>query len=160
MRIRGSRVIVVGAGGSARAVLAALTDAGAVSIRIANRTRRRAVRLARIFATAGTSIEAIGLDELARPDRVRGVRLVVNTTSLGLHGEAFPAVAARETAADCLFFDLVYGRKTSFATTAVRTKRNACDGREMLLHQGAEAFRLWTGRPAPLAAMRQVLESP
>jgi shikimate dehydrogenase len=154
---RGRRAVVIGAGGSARAVVAALTGAGATAVVVANRTRRRAVRLARAFATDRTPIQALDLGELALPERLKGVRLVVNTTSVGLQGEEFPPLAAEATAADCLFFDLVYGARTSFVARAAASGRTCCDGSEMLLHQGAAAFRLWTGKAAPLAVMRRAL---
>src|SRR5262249_6313236 len=92
-------------------------------------------------------------------DVLADVALVVNTTSLGLHDTTFPALAAAATPARCLFVELLYGRDTPFLRLARRAGRRACDGAEMLLHQGARAFALWTGRRARIAVMREVLRS-
>lgn len=160
MRVRGRRAVVVGAGGSARAVVAALCGAGAASVTIANRTRPRAVRLARRLGGGATAIDATGLPALAREETLRGSHLVVNTTSVGLRGERFPPLAFAATAPGCLFFDLIYGRSTDFLVRAESARRRTCDGAELLVRQGAAAFRLWTGRAAPMDVMRQALRHP
>lgn len=157
LRLRGRRVLVIGAGGAARAVLAALVDAEAGAITIANRTPARATALA--SRLRGPRRQVVSLSALADPAQLGDLALVVNTTSLGLHDTAFPPLAAAATPARCAFVDLVYGRETPFLRLARRAGRPACDGAEMLLHQGARAFTLWTGRRAPLTIMREVLSS-
>jgi shikimate dehydrogenase len=155
IRLRGRHAIVIGAGGAARAVLAALAEAGAARVTIANRTAARARALAGLVR--GPRRAVVPLDALRDPTLLGDAALVVNTTSLGLHGAALPPIAHAATPARCLFADLVYGTETAFVRDARRAQRPTCDGSEMLLHQGARAFTLWTGRRAPLTVMRAVL---
>ncbi|MFN8642232.1 MAG: shikimate dehydrogenase [Candidatus Binatia bacterium] len=151
-RLRGRRALVIGAGGAARAVLAALVDAGIARVTIANRSADRARALARRFP--GPRRDVVPLAALQDPLRLAEVALVVNTTSLGLYDAGFPPLAAAATPARCLFVDLLYGRDTAFLRLARQARRPTADGSAMLLHQGARAFTLWTRRRAPLAAMR------
>ena len=157
VRLRGRTALVIGAGGAARAVLAALADAGVARIVIANRTAARAAALAR--RVRGPQRRVVALPALTDPEVLADVALVVNTTSLGLHGNDFPPLATAATPPTCVFIDLLYGRDTAFLRMARSARRRACDGGEMLLHQGARAFTSWTGRRAPIAVMRTVLRS-
>jgi shikimate dehydrogenase len=158
VRLERARVIVIGAGGSARAVGTALASAGIAHMTVANRTVARAEELAaRLEAVAPGRVDAAGLDALDEPHVLEDVVLVVNTTSLGL-GDQTPALRFTATARNCLFMDLVYGtRPTTFLKAATRARRPTLDGTGMLLHQGALAFETWTGRPAPLDVMRRTL---
>jgi shikimate dehydrogenase len=157
IRLRNRCAVVVGAGGAARGVLVALASAGAGRILLANRHPARARSLARDLADLGTEIEPLPLSALVDTGRLADAALVVNATPIGWHGERFPAVACRATPRGCLFYDLVYGKPTDFLAQARRAGRRGIDGSEMLLHQGAAAFTLWTRRRAPLAAMRGAL---
>jgi shikimate dehydrogenase len=156
-RVRGKRVLVVGAGGVARAVLTALAHGGARAVTITNRTVRRAAALAETCDTRKMPVRAAGLRALVDAELLAGVGLVVNATAVGLRGEAFFPVAYTSSPEQCLFFDLIYGRRTAFLGGAARAGRPTLDGAGMLLHQGAAAFRMWTGRAAPLAVMRATL---
>jgi shikimate dehydrogenase len=158
-RLRGARILVVGAGGVARAVLTALADGHAQSVIVANRTVRRAQRLAAAFNSAGPRVTAVTLAALRDATPLASVDLVVNATSLGLHGETFPPLAYHASHQRCLFFDLIYGRQTDFLTSARRVGRATLDGGGMLLHQGAAALALWTGRRAPVTVMRGALQT-
>lgn len=159
-RVLDGRVVVIGAGGSARAVAAALAGAGADAITIANRTPARAEALAeRVCGIGAATVSVAPLAALARGDLLADATLVVNTTPLGLAGARlpvrFPAAPRR-----CLFVDLVYGaRPTPFLRGAARAGRPTLDGACMLLEQGALAFETWTGRRAPRAAMARALSA-
>jgi shikimate dehydrogenase len=155
LRLRGRHAVVIGAGGAARAVLAALGAAGAARITIANRTPERARALA--ARRWGAPVRVAPLAALADDALLADAALVVNTTSAALAGGGFPAVAYAATPAACLFVDLLYGHATPYLAGARRARRRAVDGAPMLLHQGARAFTLWTGRRAPLAVMRAAL---
>lgn len=157
-RLERARIVVLGAGGSARAVATALAARGSGALVLANRTRARADELAAALSArpARRTIEVAALDD---PRLLDDAGLVVNTTSAGLAGAALPVRPARSRP-DCLFVDLVYGRTTPFLAAAARARRPVLDGSGMLVHQGALAFEAWTGRPAPLAAMRRALEVP
>jgi shikimate dehydrogenase len=150
---RGRRALVLGAGGSARAVVFALLDAGAAEVLVWNRTPERAQTLA----------TALG----ARAVRVapRGAELVVNCTSVGLRAEDDPFKAlpldADEWGAGSLVVDLVYRDGGTRLLAAARARGAAVvDGLEVLVGQGAIAFERWTGRPAPREVMREAVEQP
>ena len=153
-----AHVVIVGAGGSARAVGTALATAGCSHVTIANRTLARAADLARTLdELGGPQVSVTTLDALEDGIGLTDVRLVVNTTSTGLGAEPI-AVRHGATPHDCVFMDLVYGAQpTPFLRAAARARRRTIDGSTMLLHQGALAFEAWTRRPAPIEAMRRAL---
>ncbi len=155
IRVRGRHAIVIGAGGSARAVVAALQELGAARLTVANRTPARARALT--ACCPDVPVHVAPLTALTETALLGDAALVVNTTSIELGGAAFPPLAVSATPARCAFVDLLYGRPTAFLAAARRAGRPAHDGSAMLLHQGARAFRLWTGRHAPLAVMRTAL---
>jgi len=157
MDLKRKRAVLIGAGGAARAALTALIDAGVAEVTVANRTRARAQRLVRDFGGTRTGIDFAGLSALADRRLLADADLVVNSSSLGLGGESFVEVAFGSTPADCLFFDLIPKQHTAFLAGAARARRARLDGIGMLLHQGAAAFELWTGQPAPLDVMRRAL---
>lgn len=157
VKIRGARVLVIGAGGSARAVLYALGRGGAAEVVVANRTRSKAARLVRALAPAfpaGSALVASGLDALGDRSLLATRTLVVNSTPVGLKGGEFLAYEVVATPERCAHFDLAYGKTaTPFLREAARAGRPTVDGRHMLVYQGAAAFRLFTGKKAPVAAM-------
>ena len=156
---RGIEVVLIGAGGSARAVLVSLIRARCAAVRIVNRTQANARKLVRAYRRTGeTRLEALPLDALCDPAVLSGVRLVINASSVGLHDDEFLPLAYTATQAGCLFYDLLYRPdRTPFLRHARAAGRPVMDGRRMLLHQGALAFSLWTGRPAPLEVMDRAL---
>lgn len=157
-RLRGDRVVVIGAGGSARAVGVALADAGVARLTLVNRTERRAHALAVQLADANAaSVEVAPFDMLETGEILVDADMVVNTTSAGLEGSAL-RLRWKATARTTLFVDLLYGAKpTPFVAAARRAGRRVVDGSGMLLHQGALAFERWLGVRAPLAAMHAAL---
>ena len=158
-RLRGARAVVIGAGGSARAVGTALGLAGCASITIANRTATRGERLAERLSKLGVAATAVPIVAVSRGDILEDATMVINTTPLGLAGAGL-AVRYAATRPGCLFIDLVYGaRPTPFLLGATRARRPTLDGGEMLLHQGALAFEAWTGRRAPRSAMARALRA-
>lgn len=150
----GASVLVLGAGGAARAVLAALLDGAVERVTIFNRTLSRAQAVAsrvgdrRVFVAASAAdLEAGTFD------------LVVNTTSLGLSpGDPVPVDLDRLGGVGAVL-DLVYGPGETPLVAAAKVRGiRAADGAEMLLAQGAASFERWWGRAAPAAAMRAALE--
>jgi shikimate dehydrogenase len=152
-KLAGSRILLMGAGGAARGVLAPLAQAGAARIVIANRTVARGQRLA--ASLAGFPVSACGYDALAG----QSFDFVINATSAGLEGEA-PPLPAGVFARGALAYEMVYGRETPFLALARAAGVEACDGSGMLVEQAAESFFLWRGvRPdtaAVLAALRRL----
>jgi shikimate dehydrogenase len=160
VRLRGARAVVIGAGGSARAIAASLVTGGCREILVANRTAARAEALAAwLRSVGGRDVHVAALEALRRGAALEGAALVVNTTPVGLAGRSL-AVRIEATPHRCLVVDLVYGPKPSpFLRAAARAGRPVLDGAPMLLHQGALAFEAWTERRAPLAAMALALRS-
>jgi len=157
-RIRGKRVLVIGAGGAARAVVWALMEYGASDVVIANRTVGKAAKLARSFRSYVGQIHHVNLEVLDDFDFLVTRQLVVNATSVGLAGKDFLDYSVEATPEDCVHFDLVYGEQpTAFLRMAAAVNRPTIDGRHMLVHQGAAAFKLFTGRRAPVAAMAKAI---
>lgn len=148
--VRGMSATVLGAGGSARAVAWALADAGAARVAVVNRTPERARALA---GDLGVEIDSAP---------VEGGELLVNCTSVGL-GPAAPdqALAGLGLAGlspPPVVVDLVYAAApTPVARWAQAGGARFVDGREVLVRQGALSLALWTGRQAPVDAMRAAL---
>jgi shikimate dehydrogenase len=133
--------VVLGAGGAARAVIYALRSAGIDDIRIANRTRERAVELRHRF---GGSITPAGLDEL--PELLVDADLLVNTTALGMHGQGEVPADPGMLPDHAIVTDIVYvPLKTPLLAAAERRALKTVDGLGMLLHQAAPAFAKWFG---------------
>lgn len=158
-QLRNRRVLVIGAGGVARAVLTALAEGKAAAVTVANRTVPRARRLARNFHSTTLRAAGVSLAALHQRDLLASVDLIVNATSIGLHGERFLPLAYAATPPSCLFVDLIYGRRTDFLRRAGGAQRRLLDGSGMLVHQGAAAFTLWTQRSAPVGVMRAALRA-
>ncbi|HTZ37328.1 MAG TPA: shikimate dehydrogenase [Stellaceae bacterium] len=149
--------VVLGAGGSARAVVAALGEAGVREVRLVNRTLGRAQALARELATPGTRISVHPWS--ARAELLAGAGLLVNTTSLGM--ERAPALEIDLAALpdDAVVADLVYvPLETGLLRAARRRGLPAVDGLGMLLHQGRPGFAAWFGsEPQVTPALRAAL---
>ena len=157
-KIRAKRVLVIGAGGGARGVVHALLEAGAADVVIANRTMARARALAKVFSKSRARLSVAPLDVLEDFDFLESRQLVVNCTSVGLKGEPFLEYDAAATPASCVHFDLAYREgPTPFLALAGSAKRPVIDGRRMLLHQGAVAFKLFTGKKPPLDVMARAI---
>ncbi len=156
-RARGARVVMLGAGGAARAVAFALLDAGARELVVVNRTRARGAALVRALGGGRRArVQAPGTDA-DWADLLRGATLLVNATSLGMRGESSP-VPASAMRAPLRVVDLVYHPPvTALLRAARRAGRPALNRAGMLVHQGAHAFTRWPRRRAPVPAMRQAL---
>ena len=156
---RGRRAVLLGAGGAGRAVAVALLDAGLAQLTLVEpevaARRRLQDHLQHLGHTAVTALSPGTVEVRAR---LAEARLVINATPLGLRPmDPLPIPAAWLPHRACVL-DLVYGHGPTRWLRAAR--RRGCvtvPGWHMLLHQGAESFRLWTGRPAPLSVMRAAL---
>ena len=132
---------VIGAGGAARAILAALIAENVPSIRLTNRTRSRAEALKAEF---GSRIEVF--DWVQAGNAIDGAALVVNCTSLGMTGKPDLRVPLDSLGAGMVVVDLVYSPlETSLLRAAKASGAIAVDGLGMLLHQGAPGFERWFG---------------
>lgn len=157
LRPEGLKVLLLGAGGACRAALVALAQGGAASITIANRTPARAEGLALEFGQVfgGTTFAARSLESEALAAALDGVDLLVNTSTAGLHGEAFPDFPWAAVPTRTAFYDMVYGAGlTPWLQQAQDRGHAVAGGLGMLAGQGEEAFFLWTGKRPPFGAMR------
>jgi shikimate dehydrogenase len=156
-RADGGPALVLGAGGAARAVVAALLDAGCPEVRLANRTRARAERLATDVAGPVTV-----LDWEAAEDAMGGAATLVNTTSLGMSGQPPLTLRLDAAPAAALATDIVYTPlETPFLTAAAARGLATVDGLGMLLHQGRPGFATWFGRePEVDADLRAAMLAP
>ncbi len=155
----GKSALVLGAGGSARAAVWALAGQGA-SVSVWNRTRERADELVRALATAGRGTPAEGRLRPVTGKQARGndYDVIVNCTAVGMSDEDpfadLPLDPERFDAGIALV-DLVYaGRESRLVRAARERKATAVDGLEVLVRQGAESLRIWTGMEPPLDVMR------
>lgn len=153
--------LVLGAGGAAKAAIAALITAGVAQITVANRHLARAERLVAAVRKAAPhlTVRAAPWHEGLLVEEAQIAGAVVHATTLGLSESALPLPATAFRPGQFVL-DVVYAPgETTLVRTARAAGAEAIDGREMLLLQGAAAFTLWTGRPAPLAVMRAALEA-
>lgn len=138
--IKRGAAFVVGAGGAARAVVAALDDAGFAPIYIMNRTREKAAALRSI------SPQVRAVDWSNRPSELKDCCLLVNTTSLGMQGQPPLELALDALPADALVTDIVYTPlQTPLLQAAGAQGLRVVDGLGMLLYQAQKAFELWFG---------------
>ena len=151
------QAVVLGAGGGARAVVYGLITEGFQRIVVFNRHLHRAEGMVKHFARSAAHMELRAMPwhasiieaELAK------ARVLVNATSIGLTTDDTP-VAGELLHADLLVLDLIYSR-TRLLRDAAEAGATVMDGELMLLHQGAAAFTLWTGQPAPIELMQAQL---
>lgn len=153
---RAEDALVLGAGGAARAVVFGLKERGIARIHVANRTIARAEALARQFGAT-----VVPADWDAVPGLLPRSALVVNTTSLGMHGQPPLALDAALLAPGTVVNDLVYVPLETPLLAAARARGlRTADGLGVLLHQAVRGFELWFGRrPQVTAELRALVEA-
>lgn len=158
--VRGKDALVLGAGGSGRAAVWALAGEGA-AVSVWNRTRGRAEEVIRDLSGAGTATRAEGVLAPVSTEQARanGYEVIVNCTAVGMGKEdpfeELPLDPERFDAAIVLV-DLVYGGSdTRLVEEARRRGAAVVEGLEILVRQGAESLRIWTGLEPPLDVMRK-----
>jgi shikimate dehydrogenase len=153
------QAIVLGAGGGARAVVYGLITEGFQRVVVFNRHLHRAEAMVKHFGRSAAHMElrAMPWHESIIESELAKSKILVNATSIGLTGDVSP-IPAEIIPPDLLVLDLMYS-KTRLLQDAEVAGSAVADGELMLLHQGAAAFTLWTGRPAPLEVMRTALAS-
>ncbi len=162
VQVEGEPVLVLGAGGAARAVVYALARAGA-RVTIANRTLGRAVELARQIhmVLPGASFRVVEFSAESLTREAEAHTILVNATSVGMWPdvEASPWPSSTGFGRIKVVYDLVYRpRLTRLLRDAQAWGCRVIDGLGMLVRQGAESWRLWTGQVPPVDIMRQAVE--
>ena len=134
-------IVIVGAGGAARAIVVSLIDAGATEIRLLNRTHHKAQALAQEFGTPVTSF-----DWSERHEALAGAALLVNTTNQGMHGQPALEIALEQLPSSALVSDIIYvPLETPLLKDARLRGHTTVNGLGMLLHQAQPAFKAWFG---------------
>jgi len=156
-KLKSSTGLLIGAGGSAKAVADALAVEGVKVIYVANRTPGRASRLSRLLMKHHPRFQADTIS-LKETDRVLSkCDWVIQTTSVGLKHEEPSPIPFNRPGRVLFAVDLIYNRDTAFLKKARSLKIPVLNGLGMLLHQGVLSFECWTGRKAPLPIMRRAL---
>jgi shikimate dehydrogenase len=149
-------IVVIGAGGGARAVLVSLADKGAREIRLVNRSPERAQALTREF---GAPIQALAWGD--RHAALDGAAMLVNTTSQGMTGQPPLDLALDKLPVSALVSDIIYiPRETPLLTAARQRGNRTVNGLGMLLNQARPAFHAWFGvMPEVTAELRAMIEA-
>jgi shikimate dehydrogenase len=151
VELSGCRAVVLGAGGAARAVIAALHAGGAEKVVVIGRRR---VPTERAASLAGSRGRAMPLSSRAASAAVSRSNLVINATPVGMRGDSLPPHVVGALGPDSSVMDLVYWPpETPLVVAAREAGAQATAGLGLLVHQAALAFTLFTGQQAPLEAM-------
>lgn len=156
----GRSVVMLGAGGAARAVAVACLDAGCSSLVVANRTYAKAETLvAALSEIGGGNVRALGgTDTPETRQALREADLIVNATSIGLSADDPSAVPLDVLSSSQTVCDIIPIRRETATLAAARLAgAKTVGGLGMLVHQGAAAFRIWTGLDANAAAMLEAI---
>jgi shikimate dehydrogenase len=153
---KAEEALVLGAGGAARAVLFGLIERGVKRVVVANRTAERAHALADQF---GASVHPIAWGDIG--DVLPRAKLLVHTTSLGMHGQPALDIDVGRLPPDAVVADLVYvPLETPLLAAAKARGLRTADGLGMLLHQAVRGFELWFGeRPQVSSELRALVEA-
>jgi len=165
--LRDLRVMVLGAGGAARAIARQCAKENCERLAIANSTFEKGQQLAdslRNFFEGPkvlgpvARLQAIPWDERAFQFQIANVDLVVNATPVGLNRSDPSPIPSRLLAPHVMVYDAIYSEKrTPLVSAAIEAGARAANGLSMLLHQGALAFEIWFQREAPLEVMRAAI---
>src|SRR5579859_621964 len=149
IRLQGARILVLGAGGAARAAVFGLKERGA-EVYILNRTPAAAQKLAK--QARAKFINRTMLKKLE-------FEVIVNATPAGMEGNRDPLPLTEQEMKARYFFEMVYNPAETRMIRMARTRgMHVISGSEMFVQQGARQFEIWTGKPAPVAEMQRVVE--
>lgn len=165
--LRDLRVMILGAGGAARAIGLECAKANCERLVIANGTFEKGKQLTgklrdffqspKVFGPM-PRLQAIGWEEKAFRFQIANIDLIVNATPLGLSRADASPIPARLLAPHLMIYDTIYSReRTPFVSAAIEAGARGANGMSMLLHQGALAFEIWFEREPPIKVMRKAL---
>lgn len=158
--IKGQVIVVLGAGGAASAIAVSLCSKGAKRLYILNRTLKKAKAIAEITRKASSSeVYAMDLDLIE--EALTNAGILINATSVGMKGTQKKTIVPMcSIKRNMTVFDIVYEpAQTTLLKDAKRAGATTIPGIEMLLQQGALQFKLFTGKDAPIDAMRAAIRS-
>jgi shikimate dehydrogenase len=154
----GARVLIIGAGGAARAAVYALLEDDVDEITVLARQRRRRAEIEHVAGRRGRRVNVLGNEKAVHN---QGFDLVVNATPLGMKPRDAAPFKLERLGGVRAVFDMVYRPEgTAWSRRAAASGIPAIDGMEMLLQQAAAAFEIWWDIDAPLDVMRAAIGSP
>ena len=155
LEIKGSRVLLVGAGGAARAIVAGLVKEKAGKITIANRTRENANELAEFTKKIGGKVDVISLQEIDK--LISEHKFIINSSSVGLKNE-HSLIPTSNIDKNSIVYDVIYSPiNTDLVKKSKENGATIIYGYEMLLSQAARAFEIWHKIEPPYDAMKKAL---
>jgi shikimate dehydrogenase len=156
INFNGMKVLLIGAGGAARAALAALADENGISeINIVNRSEGNARLLLEVSVPLGLNCKIVPWEDITAFSRT--AELIVNATTVGMNSEP-SFLDYQNINKHAIVYDIVYRPvHTALLDNAKQAGAEVIYGYEMLLHQGAKSFEIWTGMSAPIDGMRKAL---
>ena len=153
--IQGKKILLIGAGGAARAIVAGMTKEKAESLDIANRTIENANNLSEFATKIGLKTNTKKIEEADQ--NIDNYDIIINSTSLGLKNESSP-ISFEKVNQKTIVYDIVYApMNTDFIKKAKERNLEVIYGYEMLLGQATRAFEIWHGMKAPYNAMKKAL---
>ena len=160
-KIKGKNVVVAGAGGASRAISFYIAKYGADALTILNRNADKARSLAEDVYNSDLigDVDSDSISEIN--DYVADADILIDTTPIGMHPNVDdePIVKSDGMHEDLVVFDAVYNpNETVLLKEAIKAGAKPVYGIKMLLYQGAESFRIWTGRDAPVGVMEDALK--
>ena len=157
-KVKNKSVVIAGAGGASRAISFYLAKYGADNLTILNRNVEKAQKLASDVLASGF-IDDVKSDSINNMD-LSDADILINTTPVGMHPNVndTPIALANNMREDLVVFDAVYNpNETGLLKEAVKAGAKPVYGIKMLLYQGAESFKIWTGKKAPIDVMEEAL---
>ena len=155
LEIKGSQVLLVGAGGAARAIVAGLVKEKADKITIANRTQKNANELAEFTKKIGGKVDVISLQEIDK--LISEHKFIINSSSVGLRNE-HSLIPTSNIDRNSIVYDVIYSPiNTDLIEKSKKNNATVIYGYEMLLAQAAKAFEIWHKTEAPYDVMKKAL---
>ncbi|MFB5601345.1 MAG: shikimate dehydrogenase [Nitrosopumilus sp.] len=152
--IQDKKILLIGAGGAARAIIAGMSKEKAERVDIANRTTKNAEKLSEFATRIELTTNVKKIEEIKN---LQNYDIIINSTSLGLKNESSP-ISFEQINQDSVIYDIVYSpMNTDFIKKAKDKKLEVIYGYEMLLGQATRAFEIWHGMKAPYNAMKKAL---
>jgi shikimate dehydrogenase len=158
-KIKDKKIIVLGAGGASRAISFQSILSGAGEIVIANRTREKALELIQNLRRLNGPVKAVGLGQDLQ-EELTDADILINTTPIGMYPniDQKPLVTAKMMPTDLIVNDVIYNpMETGLLKEAEKAGAQTISGLKMLIYQGIESFKIWTGREPPLGVFEEAV---
>ena len=156
--IKGKKAVILGAGGAARAIAVELADAGIKTVTVINKNKAHGQALADIINTK-TNAEGVFIPWENSVHIPEDTDILINATPVGFTDDKKPDIVYEDMKAGMTVCDVIPNKAwTGFLLEAKEKGLRTFNGLQMLVNQGAIAFELWTGEPAPVDVMREAME--